>query len=108
MADALSRHRERSNPELFYYENWIASLRSQRRMRSIALLSHGSQSQIRLPDIRIDLHFGRRSLHQQPAGLQDVGTVGDIKAFGHALLDDQDREAGVADALHRLEDFVDE
>ena len=49
------------------------------------------QPQIRLAYVGIALDVARRALHQHAAGLQDVGAVGDVQAFGHALLDDQHR-----------------
>ena len=40
-----------------------------------------SQSQIRLPHIRIDADVRRTALHQHAPGLQDVGAVGDLEAL---------------------------
>ena len=67
-----------------------------------------SQSQIRLAHVGIALDLGGGALHQDAAGLQDVGAVGDIQAFGHALLDDQHGHAGVADAFNGGEDLIDQ
>src|SRR3954469_9697061 len=53
------------------------------------------QPQIRLAHIRIAPDLACCTLHQHASGLQDVGAVGDLQALGHALLDDQDRHAGV-------------
>src|ERR1700722_6775653 len=67
-----------------------------------------SQSEIRLPYIRIAPDLRRRALHLQTPGLQDVGTVGDLKTLGDSLLDDQHRHPGVADLLDGLKNLVDQ
>src|SRR5260370_19640650 len=67
-----------------------------------AEIPNRSQSQIRPAHVGIGLDIRRCALHQHAAGLQDVVAVGYIKAFGHALLDDQYRHAGAPDALYSL------
>src|SRR2546430_13484030 len=72
-------------------------------------ISIGSVSEIRASDGVVPAELGGRARHDDAAGLEEVGMVGEVERHRHVLLDEQDADALLAvDRTDDAEDLADD